>query len=194
MRIAIAALLGAIVIFLWQFVSHMVLPIGVMGFRAPQNENVVLQAATSGLPESGVYLLPYLAPEKMKDSAAVQEWSARAQKNPSLFVVVSPANTMVTDMAPELIKQFVTNLLGALLVAFVLAATAWSFGMRVLGALAFGIFGWLLDIVPMWTWYKFPSDYVIGNLLDQGIGWLLAGIAMAWWLGRRRRATLPPAI
>jgi hypothetical protein len=62
--------------------------------------------------------------------------------------------------------------------------------MRVLGAVVFGVFGWLLDIVPMWNWYKFPADYVVGNLLDQGIGWLLAGIVIAWWLGRRnaRRA------
>ncbi len=190
MRIAVAALLGAIVIFIWQFVSHMLLPIGEMGFRTPQNEAVVLQAASSGLPDSGMYLLPYLAPEKMKDAAAVQDWTARAQKNPSLFVVVSPANTVVTNMLPELSRQFVINLLGALLIAFVLAGTAWGFGMRVLGAAIFGVFGWLLDIVPLWNWYKFPADYVVGNLLDQGIGWLLAGIVIAWWLGRRsaRRA------
>ncbi len=190
MRIAVAALSGAIVIFLWQFVSHMLLPIGEMGFRAPQNEAVVLQAAGSGLPASGMYLLPYLAPEKMKDAAAVQDWTERAQKNPSLFVVVGPANTIVTNMLPELGRQFVIDLLGALLVAFMLAGTAWGFGMRVLGATIFGAFGWLLDIVPLWNWYKFPADYVVGNLLDQGIGWLLAGIVIAWWLGRRnaRRA------
>jgi hypothetical protein len=168
----------------------MLLPIGEMGFRTPQNEAVVLQAASSGLPDSGMYLLPYLAPEKMKDAAAVQDWTARAQKNPSLFVVVSPANTVVTNMLPELSRQFVINLLGALLIAFVLAGTAWGFGMRVLGAAIFGVFGWLLDIVPLWNWYKFPADYVVGNLLDQGIGWLLAGIVIAWWLGRHsaRRA------
>ncbi|HWG10159.1 MAG TPA: hypothetical protein VN693_01485 [Rhodanobacteraceae bacterium] len=190
MRIAVAALFGAIVIFLWQFVSHMVLPIGEMGFRAPQNEQAVLQAAVGSLPASGLYLLPYLAPDKMKDPAAVQAWTAEAQKNPSLFVAVSPPNATGTDMAPELVKQFVTNLLGALLVAFVLAAAAWSFGMRVLGSTIFGVFGWLLNIVPMWNWYRFPADYMIGNLLDQGIGWLLAGIAIAWWLGRRRSSRL----
>jgi hypothetical protein len=190
MRIAVAALSGAIVIFLWQFVSHMLLPIGEMGFRAPQNEAGVLQAAGSGLPASGMYLLPYLAPEKMKDAAAVQDWTRRAQKNPFLFVVVNPTNTIGAGMLPELGRQFVINLLGALLVAFMLAGTAWSFGMRVLGATIFGVFGWLLDIVPLWNWYKFPADYVVGNLLDQGIGWLLAGIVIAWWLGRRsaRRA------
>ncbi|MGH8214569.1 MAG: hypothetical protein ACREPZ_02580 [Rhodanobacteraceae bacterium] len=186
MRIAIAALFGAIVIFLWQFASHMLLPIGEMGFRAPQNESVVLQAATRGLPASGVYLLPYLAPEKMNDPVAVKDWTDRAKQSPSLFAVVAPPNTVVTNMVPELIRQFVINLLGALLVAFVLAGTAWGFGMRVLGAVVFGVFGWLLDIVPLWNWYKFPADYVVGNLLDQGVGWLLAGIAIAWWLGRRR--------
>jgi len=186
MRIAVAALLGAIVIFIWQFVSHMLLPIGEMGFRAPQNESVVLQAASSGLPDSGMYLLPWLAPEKMNDAAAVQGWTERAKNNPFLFVVVAPSNTLVTSMVPELAKQFVINLLGALLVAFVLAGTAWGFGMRVAGATIFGVFGWLLDTVPMWNWYKFPADYVVGNLLDQGIGWLLAGIIIAWWLGRRR--------
>ena len=58
----------------------------------------------------------------------------------------------------------------------------WRAGDR---RLAFGLFGWLVNIVPMWTWYRFPSDFIVGNLLEQGIGWLLGGIAIAWWLGRR---------
>jgi len=88
-------------------------------------------------------------------------------------------------MAPQLVKQFITNLLGAFLIAFVLAATAWTMSMRVIGSVAFGVFGWLLNIVPQWNWYRFPADFMVGNLLEQGIGWLLAGVAMAWWLGRR---------
>ena len=55
MRIVIAALLGAIVMFVWQFLAHMVLPIGEMGFRLPQNEDVVLQAVSTGLPTPGIY-------------------------------------------------------------------------------------------------------------------------------------------
>ena len=56
-----------------------------------------------------------------------------------------------------------------------------------LGAVAFGLFGWLMNIVPQWNWYRFPSDFMVGNLLEQGIGWLLGGIAIAWWLGRAVR-------
>jgi hypothetical protein len=54
----------------------------------------------------------------------------------------------------------------------------------VLGSLAFGLFGWLANIVPLWTWYRFPSDFLVGNLIEEAVGWILGGIAIAWWLGR----------
>jgi hypothetical protein len=188
MRIPIAGLLGAIVMFVWQFVAHMALPIGEMGFRQPLNEDVVLQAVATGLPTPGIYFLPSLSPDKMNDKAAVKAWTDKAAKSPFVWAVVNPPTPGLANMTPQLGGQFVTNLLGALLVAFVLSATAWGFGLRVIGALVFGVFGWLLNIVPLWNWYRFPTDYMIGNLLEQGIGWLLAGIAIAWWLGRGRRA------
>jgi len=185
MRIAIAALLGAILVFLWQFLAHMVLPIGQMGFRLPQNEDVVLQAVTTGLPTPGIYFLPSMDPAKMSDEAAMKTWAEKAKKNPWVFAVVNPApEGDPMSMAPHLVKQFITNLISAFLVAFVLAATAWTMGMRIAGSLIFGVFGWLMNIVPQWNWYRFPADFMLGNLLEQGIGWLLAGVAIAWWLGR----------
>jgi hypothetical protein len=185
MRIAIAALLGAILVFIWQFLAHMVLPIGEMGFRLPQNEDVVLQAVTTGLPASGIYYLPSMDPAKMSDEAAMKAWAEKAKKNPSVFAVVNPApEGDPMSMAPHLVKQFITNLISAFLVAFVLAATSWTMGMRIAGSLIFGVFGWLMNIVPQWNWYRFPADFMLGNLLEQGIGWLLAGVAIAWWLGR----------
>jgi hypothetical protein len=185
MRIVIAALLGAIVMFFWQFASHMLLPIGEMGFRAPQNEDVVIQAIASGTPESGIYGLPYIDMKDFENEAKQKAWVEKAKANRFAFVVVSEPQTDPASMGPQLGKQFVANLLGALIIAFVLAATAWGFGARVLGSLGFGVFGWLLNIVPQWNWYRFPSDFMLGGLLDQGIGWLLAGIPIAWWLGRR---------
>lgn len=186
MRIGIAALLGAIVMFFWQFVAHMFLPIGEMGFRLPQNEDVVLQAVANGLPQTGVYLLPSLDPAKMGDEATMKAWVEKARANPYAFVVVAGPTPDAGSMGKELGTQFVTNLIAALLAAWLLAATAWGFGARVLGAAAIGVFGWLANLVPQWNWYRFPGDFLFGNLLEQGIGWLLAGVAIAWWLGRRR--------
>jgi len=185
MRIVIAALLGAIVMFVWQFLAHMVLPIGQMGFRLPQNEDVVLQAVATGLPTPGIYYLPSVDPAKMGDEAVMKTWAEKAKKNPWAWIVVNAPPENPETMTPQLVKQFITNFLAALLAAFVLAATAWTLGMRVLGATVFGIFGWLSNLVPQWTWYRFPSDFLLGGFLEQGIGWALAGVAIAWWLGRR---------
>ena len=185
MRIVIAALLGAIVMFFWQFASHMLLPIGDMGFKAPANEDAVIQAIAGGTPESGIYMLPYIDDKGMLDETRLNAWVEKAKANRFSFVVVSPPQTNPDSMGANLAKQFVSNFLGAWIIAFVLGATAWGFGARVLGSLGFGLFGWLLNIVPQWNWYRFPNDFLLGGLLDQGIGWLLAGIPIAWWLGRR---------
>ncbi|HSS06640.1 MAG TPA: hypothetical protein VLK83_05815, partial [Rhodanobacteraceae bacterium] len=88
MRIGIAALLAAIVIFIWQFLAHMVLPIGEMGFRLPQNEDAVLQAVPTALPTPGIYYLPSIDPAKMGDEAVMEAWTEKAQKNPYVFAVV----------------------------------------------------------------------------------------------------------
>jgi hypothetical protein len=46
------------------------------------------------------------------------------------------------------------------------------------------VFGWLANIVPEWNWYRFPTDFLVGNLIEEAVGWTLGGIAIAWWLGR----------
>jgi hypothetical protein len=33
----------------------------------------------------------------------------------------------------------------------------------------------------------FPISFTVGALIEQVVGWLLAGAAIAWWLGRRQR-------
>lgn len=185
MRIGIAALLGAIVLFVWQFVSHTLLPVGEMGFRAPQNENVVLQAVSAGLPGPGIYALPYIDPARMNDDAVMNAWVEKEKANPLAFVVVAAPDPAAGGMGRQLGTQFASNLLAALLATWLLAATAWGFGARVAGATAIGVFGWLANIVPQWNWYRFPADFAFGNLIDEGVGWLLAGVAIAWWLGRR---------
>lgn len=187
MRIVVAALLAAIVLFFWQFASHTLLPIGEMGFRAPQNEDAVLSVVASGLGPPGIYHLPHIDDARMNDEAALKAWAEKAGAHPYAFVVVAPPIADAGDMTRQLATQFVTNFLAALVAASLLASAALGFGARAMAATALGVFGWLANAVPQWNWYLFPRDFVVGGLLDQGIGWLLAGIAMAWWFGRRRQ-------
>jgi len=187
MRLLIAGIIGAIVFFIWGMLAHVVLPIGEMGMQLAAEQDAALAAlqasATKG---EGVYMLPGIAPEKMSDTTALTAFQEKYKTSPSAFVVYSPnANPAMASMVPNLVKQFVTNLLAALVLAWVLTLGAFAFGQRVLIAGAAAVFAWLVISVPYWNWYQFPLQFTLGALIEQLVGWLAAGAAMAWWLGRK---------
>lgn len=189
MRVLIAGIIGGVVLFVWGAVAHMALPIGEMGMRVAIEQDAALSALqTSASQGEGVYMLPGIAPEHMSDEAAMSAFAARYGNSPFAFVVYAPGgNPAMTSMGPNLAVQFVSVTLGALIAAWILALGAFGFGRRVLLAGAMAVFAWLAISVPYWNWYRFPLEFTLGTLLEQLIGWLLAGAAMAWWLGRKER-------
>jgi hypothetical protein len=190
MRIAITGLIGAIVMFIWGAVAHMALPIGEAGMKLPAQQDAVLSALSQSAAGEGIYMYPSMAPEKWGDEAAMKSLVAENQGKAYAFVIYQPGgNPALSSMGPNLAKQFVSCLLGALLAAWVMALAARSFGRRVMIAGAMALFAWFALSVPYWNWYLFPVNFTLAALAEQLIGWLLAGAAMAWWLGRKERAT-----
>ena len=186
MRIVIAALFGAVILFIWGFVAHTFLPIGEMGVKAPVNEDVVLEAVTSGTPTAGIYVLPYVSSAQWNDEMFMKSFAEKSKAQPFVYMVVSPPYGDPMQMTPQLVKQFGCNFLGSLIMAWLLAATSWGVAARVLGAAGMGVFVWTSSVVPMAVWYRFPTDFMIGGLIEHVVGWLLAGILIAWWLGRTK--------
>jgi hypothetical protein len=54
-----------------------------------------------------------------------------------------------------------------------------SYGRRVLAIALLGLFGWLSLIVSYWIWYGYPSAYILGEGINEVVGWVLAGLAIA---------------
>lgn len=187
MRILIAALLGGLVVFLWGFVSHTLLPVGDMGMRQPANEDVVLEAIKTGLGAEGVYYLPSIASDKMGDEAAVKAWTEKSKASPYVFIVNRSGGYDPSAMGPNLATEFVTNVLSALVAAALAASLSLGFGGRVLMITGMGLFAFLTVNVPQWNWYHFPTEFTLGEFIGHVVGWLLGGIAIAWWLGRKAR-------
>ena len=187
MRVLLAGLIGGVVFFLWGAVAHMALPIGEMGMRAPTNEEAVLAALREGLPAEGAYYLPYLSPDQMGDEAATRAYSARATSNPYAWIVYQPQGRDSLQMGSNMALQFASGTLAALLMAWLMGLGEFGFARRLGIAAALGIFAWLAISVPYWNWYRFPLDLTRANLIEQAVGWVLAGSATAWWLGRSRR-------
>jgi hypothetical protein len=187
MRVIIAGLLGGLVIFIWGALAHMALPLGEMGMAQSKNEDVVLSLLKDNLPAEGVYIVPGLSNAQMSDENAVKAYQAKAVSQPYAFVVYQPAGKDSTQMTQNLLQEYIGNTLAALIAATILSLGAFSFTKRVVLSTGLGVFSWLTISLPYWNWYRFPQDFSLANLAMLAIGWLLAGCAMAWWLGRSGR-------
>ena len=191
MRILIAALIGGIVMFIWGAVAHMALGLGNPGIRPPAHDDVVLASLHAGLgDEAGVYILPWLDPKAMHDEAAVKAYGAKASTSPYAWVVFLPHGEDLTRIGRHLVSLWVSDSLAACVLAVLMGVPGLGFGRRLGLAGAAAVFAWLSTMVPYWNWYRFPTGFTAAALAEQLIGWLLAGAAMAWWMGRRERQTV----
>ena len=188
MRVVLAGLIGGIVFFAWGAIAHMALPIGQMGMgQAGAGEDAVIAALHDHLGGEGVYAVPDLPPDKMGDAAAVKAYADKAKASPYAFVIYQPIGRDMTDMGGNLVVQAISDIVSAIIVAWVLSLGALGFGKRLAASTLLGLFSFLTVSVPWWNWYRFPTAFTVGSLLEQVIGWALAGAAIAWWLGRGGR-------
>ena len=188
MRVQVAGLIGGILMFLWGVVAHMALGLGNVGLKQPASESVVLSTLHEGLGDkAGVYILPSLDPKKMGDAAEVIAYQQQAIRSPYAWVVYMPQGDDMTRMGPQIGRQWASDTLSALALAFVMGLAGLGFRRRLALAAVAVAFAWLSTMVPYWNWYRFPLDFTWAALIEQLIGWLIAGAAMAWWLGRSER-------
>ncbi len=191
MRVVIAGIIGGLVIFLWSAFAHMALPLGEVGFKVPAQQDAVLGALAQSVAGEGVYMYPSMPMEQWRDEAATSAFQQQSKGKPYAFVVYQPGGNPVNQsMTPNLVKQFGNDVLAGLVAAWILAIGALGFRRRVLVAGALGLFSWLAISLPYWNWYLFPMDFTLAALIERVAGWLLAGAAMAWWLGRSDKAAL----
>jgi hypothetical protein len=169
-RTLLAALVGGIVVFAWGAFSHTVLPLGNMGISAMAGDAEVIALLKAQSPASGTYFLPEFEKIGADDGPAA---------GPAAFVAWQPEvpYTMGTNLAVE----FASNVLAAFVAAWVVGcyAAGGSILCRASAVMAMGVFGWLSISASHWNWYGFSDGMLVGEGLDQAIGWFLAGLAMA---------------
>lgn len=188
MRILVAAIFGGIVMFIWGAVAHMMLGLGNPGIHQPVHEDAVLSSLHEGLGTTpGVYILPSFDPKQWNDQAARAAYAQKSRTSPYAWVVYLPQGEDMTNMSRQLPRQWASDTLASLALAFVMGLAAFGFAKRVGIAAAAAIFAWLSTMVPYWNWYRFPDALTWAALAEQLIGWLLAGAVMAWWIGRQER-------
>jgi hypothetical protein len=175
----LAAILGAVIFFIWSAAVHMNPLTGPMGLSMLNDkEAAVLAALNENVQQPGLYFFPGMDMSQHLTKEEEAAWTAKYKAGPSGLLLVQPKGGDPM-MASQLVISFISNLLCALLAAFILASTVGSCARRVAIVASLGLFSWLAISIEQWDWYEFPFTFVALDAINQVIGWTLAGLLMA---------------
>src|SRR5437763_13254340 len=126
-RILLAGILGGVVMFIWNFVAHDLLPLGEMGVRLIPNEDAVTSVLQTNLGDnSGFYVFPSggLTPGATREQKQAAMKKAEEQMAASAGGVLIYRPKRIFNFPKRLIIQFATELADALIPVLLLAHTA----------------------------------------------------------------------
>jgi hypothetical protein len=184
-RIFLAGLLGAIAMFAWTAIAHMALPLGEAGVQNTMNDDDLLSALKSTVKnKDGLYIYPTmgLPPDAThaQQSAAMEKYPEKLEKNPSGFFIFHPAGSRPMNMGKFLTIEFITELCEAFLVVWLLSQTRIvTFGGRLGFVTAAGIMAAISTNVSYWNWWGFPTVYTASYMFIQLVGFFLVGVVAA---------------
>lgn len=176
-----AGLFGGIVMFIWGALAHMVVPIGEMGVKSLPGEEMIMPAMKFSIQEPGFYRFPGVDEDDTSDEA-MKAWEEKYKQGPRGVVIFDPTGGEAMA-ASQLGAEFGSNVLAAFLAAVILSRVSGPRSTKTLLAMLIGVVGWLSIVVSYWNWDRFPSQFTVGQLGEQAIGWFLSGAAIALVLG-----------
>lgn len=190
MRMWLAGLLGGIAMFAWGALAHRALPIGAMGLsNTPAEKEAALGAALQdAFPADGFYMYPRLDGFPNASTAQQDAWAAKAKSGPQGMLLVHPGGVdHDRDFGKQLTIQFFTCIACSLLTTFLLASAVGLQGYvsRVYFCTILGVAAFLATEAPRWTFYGFPSAFVLGRFIECVLAFTCAGLVIAKVLPKR---------
>ncbi|MDP4221208.1 MAG: hypothetical protein Q8916_05080 [Bacteroidota bacterium] len=180
MRTIVAGFLGAVVIFMWGFLSWAVLPWHKTTTHGFSNEDAVVSAMKSGNAETGTYMIP-----AMPDGTDASQKSHTEKMKSGPVAIVHYSTTGYADMdIMYLLKGFLVLFVSATLAASLLGKLSWSlaskFGARVRFIMTVGLFLAFAGRLSDWAFLGYSTSFSLNLVADDLIGWTLAGLVIAW--------------
>lgn len=171
----IASLVGAVILFLWQFLSWSLLNVHGSEFKYAANQDKVMEALTQNL-QAGSYLMPQAPP------GSSQEEQQKAMENKP-WAMVSYHNPMNMSMGMNMFRGFVVDFVAIFLLVWLLLKSAnLDFKTALLGSLAVGAIGYLT--IPYLNSIWFESN-TLGYVVDTVVQWGAVGAWLGWWLTKK---------
>ncbi|MCG8577419.1 MAG: hypothetical protein MI810_21235 [Flavobacteriales bacterium] len=172
---AITVIAGTLVLFLWNAISWMVLPLHSNTFKNIPDSVFEEEILQKTMPESGVYHYPGLP--KNNSAESLLEVENKLKNNPRITLMVYKNEPTKLFDPSIFIMSFLINLATVLLTFYVVARIEQkSLGKILITTLTIGLISVLVGDLSQMNWYLFPLDYSLVNVFDKLISFSLLGI------------------
>ncbi|MBK8501934.1 MAG: hypothetical protein IPL46_06855 [Saprospiraceae bacterium] len=177
-KILIGALVGGIILFLWQFLSWTMLGIHTSGMAYIPSQDAILECLSANISEDGFYFLPTAAPgTSSADAQAIMEQSVGKP-----WAQVFYHKAMNYNMGMNMFRALVADILAGFLLCWVLLKFAHlDLKTCVLASLAIGLTGYLSISYLNGVWFELKT---MPDLIDVLVSWSLVGVWLGWWLNK----------
>ncbi len=175
----VATLVGAIILFVWQFLSWSMLQVHQAEFRYTPNQDKILEALSQNLTEEGTYMVPTVAPGSTYD----QEMALMESSAGKPWATVSYHKSMNTAMGMNMVRGFLVDLVAAwMLVWMLLQFGNLNLKLALQASVLVGLIAYLTIPYLNSIWFESNS---LGYLVDAVVQWGLVGLWLGWWLPRK---------
>lgn len=175
----IATVVGALILFIWQFLSWALVGVHQSEFRYTANQDQIMETLNQNLSEAGTYMIPGVPPgSSHEDETALMEAAAGKP-----WATISYHKSMNTNMGLNMIRAFVIDLVSAWFLIWILMKFAnLSVMTSVQASLFVGFIAYLTIPYLNSIWFEGNS---IGYVIDAIVQWGLVGLWSGWWLTRK---------
>src|SRR6187401_1816179 len=137
----IGSIVGAIIVFLWQFLSWTILPVHSGEAKYTPAEKEILNSLSASLKEDGVYMIPTAPPGTTKDDH--EKIMKDMEGKPWATVIYRSSYKL--DMVMPIIRGFLIDLVLVFLLIYIITRAGTPRAMRVFAAsIAVGLFTFLV--------------------------------------------------
>ncbi len=180
----IAAVVGGIIIFIWQFLSWTVLQLHRPAQEYTPNQQEIIQYLGTQLPGEGGYLLP----NTPADATSEQMKAAMEDMDGKPWAVIQYHNAMNTSMASGILRSLITDIITVLLLCIIISGyVKRRFGNVFVASLLTGIIVFLNAPYTSHIWYE--SFDISAHLIDALASWGMCGLWLGWYYGRTKEAS-----
>jgi hypothetical protein len=178
-KLAIGALVGGIIIFIWQFLSFALLNLHGKAFQYTPKQEEILNSLNSLITEDGQYLVPGLP-----ETATSEEHEALMQSSKGKpWAMISYHKAMESNMVMNMIRGLVVDIIAVALFCWILSKMNLpSYRTIVVASLFTGLIIFLIAHYTAHIWYQ--TFDIMAHFFDALVAWLACGLWLGWWYSR----------